>query len=104
MKAAYQGTNPASSIARLARGGNFRKGVHYHGLGDAAVKNIYSAIQDPVMVIAAKDVNRNSSPMRSTHSVVAIVDIGTPQKSLLVPIEITAERKINGSRMDVNTT
>ena len=41
--------------------------------------------------------------MRSTHSVVAIVDIGTPQKSLLVPIEITAERKINGSRMDVNT-
>ena len=41
--------------------------------------------------------------MRSTHSVVAIVDIGTAEKSLLVPIEITAERKVNGMRMDVNT-
>ena len=55
------------------------------------------------MVIAAKDVNKNVSPLRSTHSVVAIVDIGTAKKSLLVPIEITAERKVNGARMDVNT-
>ena len=41
--------------------------------------------------------------MRSTHSVVAIVDIGTAKKSLLVPIEITAERTVNGEQMDVNT-
>ena len=41
--------------------------------------------------------------MRSTHSVVAIVDIGTEKKSLLVPIEITAERTVNGEQMDVNT-
>jgi hypothetical protein len=93
----------AKTEAEAQQDGNFRKGVHYHGLGDAAVKNIYSAIQDPVMVIAAKDVNKNVSPMRSTHSVVAIVDIGTSGKSLLVPIEITAERKVNGIRMDVNT-
>ena len=83
--------------------GNFRKGVHYHGLGDATVKNIYSAIQDPVMVIASKDVSINASPMRSTHSVISIVDIGTPEKSLLIPIEITAERTVNGVQMDVNT-
>ncbi len=83
--------------------GNFRRNMHYHGLGDTAVKNIYNAIQDPVMVIAAKDVDKNASPLRSTHSVVAIVDIGTAGKSLLVPIEITAERKVNGTRMDVNT-
>ena len=50
-----------------------------------------------------KDVNKNVSPMRSTHSVVAIVDIGTAKKSLLVPIEITAERTVNGEQMDVNT-
>ena len=55
------------------------------------------------MVIAAKDVNKNVSPLRSTHSVVAIVDIGTAKKSLLVPIEITAERTVNGTQMDVNT-
>ena len=83
--------------------GNFHKGVHYHGLGDATVKNIYSAIQDPIMVIASKDVNRYTSPMRSTHSVVAIIDIGSDEKSLLVPIEITAERTVNGEKMDVNT-
>lgn len=93
----------AKTEAEAQQDGNFRKGVHYHGLGEAAVKNIYSAIQDPVMVIAAKDVNKNVSPLRSTHSVVAIVDIGTSGKSLLVPIEITAERKVNGIRMDVNT-
>ena len=93
----------AKTEAQAKRDGNFHKGVHYHGLGNAAVKNIYSAIQDPIMVIAAKDVNKNASPLRSTHSVVAIVDIGTAQKSLLVPIEITAERKVNGTQMDVNT-
>ena len=83
--------------------GNFKRNAHYHGLGDTAVKNIYDSIQDPVMVITAKDVNKNATPLRSTHSVVAIVDIGTAGKSLLVPIEITAERKVNGTRMDVNT-
>lgn len=93
----------AKTEAEARQDGNFRKGVHYHGLGDAAVKNIYSAIQDPVMVIAAKDVNKNVSPLRSTHSVVSIVDIGTSGKSLLVPIEITAERTVNGEQMDVNT-
>lgn len=93
----------AKTEAQAKQDGNFRKGTHYHGLGDAAVKNIYSAIQDPIMVIAAKDVNNNAFPLRSTHSVVAIVDIGTAQKSLLVPIEITAERNVNGTRMDVNT-
>lgn len=93
----------AKTEAQARQDGNFRRGVHYHGLGDAAVKNIYDAIQDPVMIIAAKDVNRNASPMRSTHSVVAIVDIGTAEKSLLVPIEITAERTVNGVQMDVNT-
>ena len=47
--------------------------------------------------------NKNVSPLRSTHSVVAIVDIGSAKKSLLVPIEITAERTVNGTQMDVNT-
>ena len=93
----------AKTEAEAKQDGNFRKGTNYHGLGDAALKNIYKAIQDPVMVIAAKDVNKNVSPLRSTHSVVAIVDIGSAKKSLLVPIEITAERKVNGARMDVNT-
>lgn len=93
----------AKTEAQARQDGNYKRGVHYHGLGDAAVKNIYNAIQDPVMIIAAKDVNKNASPMRSTHSVVAIVDIGTAGKSLLVPIEITAERTVNGAQMDVNT-
>lgn len=93
----------AKTEAQARQDGNYKRGVHYHGLGDAAVKNIYNAIQDPVMIIAAKDVSKSASPMRSTHSVVAIVDIGTAGKSLLVPIEITAERKVNGTQMDVNT-
>ena len=93
----------AKTEAEAKQDGNYKRGTHYHGLGDTALKNIYKAIQDPVMVIAAKDVNKNVSPLRSTHSVVAIVDIGSAKKSLLVPIEITAERKVNGTRMDVNT-
>ena len=89
--------------AEAKQDGNFHKGTHYHGLGSTAIKDIYKSIQDPVMVISSKDVDKKTSPMRSTHSVVAIIDIGTGGKSLLVPIEITAERTVNGAQMDVNT-
>ena len=92
----------AKTEAEAKQDGNYRKGVHYHGLGDAVVKDIYAKLQDPVMIIAAKDVNRNANPMRSTHSVVAIVDVGKANKSLLLPVEITAERTVNGEQMDVN--
>lgn len=54
------------------------------------------------MIIAAKDVSPNASPMRSTHSVVAIIDVGKQEKSLLIPVEITAERTMDGQRLDVN--
>ena len=92
----------AKTEAEARKDGNYRKGVHYHGLGDTVVKNIYEQLQDPVMIIAAKDVNSNASPLRSTHSVVAIVDIGTANNSLLFPVEITAERTVDGQQMDVN--
>lgn len=92
----------AKTEAEARKDGNYRKGVHYHGLGDTVVKNIYEQLQDPVMIIAAKDVNSNASPLRSTHSVVAIVDIGTANNSLLLPVEITAERTVDGQQMDVN--
>ncbi|MDY4255987.1 MAG: hypothetical protein SOX69_09755, partial [Oscillospiraceae bacterium] len=92
----------AKTEAEAKKDGNYRKGVHYHGLGDTVVKNIYEQLQDPVMIIAAKDVNGNASPLRSTHSVVAIVDVGTANNSLLLPVEITAERTVDGQQMDVN--
>ncbi len=92
----------AKTEAEAKKDGNYRKSVHYHGLGDTVIKNIYEQLQDPVMIIAAKDVNGSASPMRSTHSVVAIVDIGTADNSLLLPVEITAERTVDGQQMDVN--
>ena len=100
------GTGHVYSIAKTAeeakQDGNYHKGVHYHGLGESAVKNIYTALCDPVMVIASKDVNPNAAPMRSTHSIVAIIDIGKSNQSLLLPVEITAERTVYGDQMDVN--
>lgn len=92
----------AKTETEARQDGNYKKGVHYHGLGETAVKNIYEKLQDPVMIIAAKDVDQNAVPLRSTHSVVAIVDVGQGSKSLLLPVEITAERTVNGERMDVN--
>lgn len=92
----------AKTEAEARQDGNFRKGIHYHGLGANTVKNIYEALKDPVMIIASKDVGKNVTPLRSTHSVVAIVDIGNAENSLLLPVEITAERTVNGVRMDVN--
>lgn len=80
----------------------YSKKMHYHGLGDTAVKNIYQAVENPLMIIAAKDVDPKATPMRSTHSVVAIVDVGTNDKHLLLPVEITAKRTVNGEEMDVN--
>ena len=91
----------AKTEAEAKLDGNYNPKVHYHGLGDSIVKNIYEKLQSPIMIIASKD-NGKKSPMRSTHSVVAIVDIGNSQKSLLLPVEITAERTVDGVRMDVN--
>lgn len=76
--------------------------ANYHGLGSQVVENLYDSVKSPVMVIAAKDVDKNKSPMRSTHSVVAIVNVGSVSKPLLLPIELTAERTVDGAVMDVN--
>ena len=92
----------AKTETEAKQDGNYHKGVHYHGLGADVLKNIYEALEDPVMIISSKDVSKNTTPMRSTHSVVAIVDVGNSQKPLLLPIEITAERNVDGQRMDVN--
>lgn len=75
--------------------------ANYHGLGEAVVKNLYQYLNDPVMVIASKDVG-NQFPVRSMHSVVAIIDIGQNNKNMLMPVEITVERNVNGKRIDVN--
>lgn len=40
--------------------------------------------------------------MRSTHSVVALIDVGTRGNALVIPVSITAERSVDGVRMDVN--
>jgi hypothetical protein len=82
--------------------GRFRKNTNYHGLGERAVADILQAVKNPVMVISAKDVDRNATPLRSTHSVVALVDVGTNGKSLVVPVSITAQNTVDGTVMDVN--
>ncbi len=92
----------AKTEAEARSENKFQRNTNYHGMGETAVKNIYSSLQDPVMIIAAKDVSPKVSPLRSTHSVVAIVDVGNGNTSLLLPVEITAERTVNGTQMDVN--
>lgn len=82
--------------------GRFRKNTNYHGLGERAVADILQAVKNPIMVIAAKDVDRSTTPLRSTHSVVALVDVGTNGKSLVVPVSITAQSTVDGTVMDVN--
>ena len=82
--------------------GRFRKNTNYHGLGERAVADILQAVKNPVMVISAKDVDRNATPLRSTHSVVALVDVGANGKTLVVPVSITAQSTVDGTVMDVN--
>ena len=82
--------------------GRFREKVNYHGLGQKAVENIYSKLLDPIMIIASKDFDQSHTPMRSTHSVVAIVDFESKDRKLLLPLELTAKRTVNGQRLDVN--
>lgn len=71
-------------------------------MGSNIVENILNHVKDPVMVIAAKDVDPNAILLRSTHSVVALVDIGKGKESMVIPVAITAERSVDGNRMDVN--
>ena len=88
--------------AKAETGRGNHKGEHYHGLGESVVADIMEFVQDPVMIIAAKDVDPQTTPMRSTHSIVALIDVGSGKNSLVIPIAITAERSVDGVRMDVN--
>ncbi len=92
----------AKTEAEAKNENRYSKNVNYHGLGTTAVKNILDKVADPIMIISSKDVNRDTVPKRSLHSIVAIVDIGANGKSVLAPIEITAERTMNGGQYDVN--
>ena len=94
----------AKTKAQAKSEGKFRKKVHYHGLGQDAVENIYSKLLDPIAIISAKDAQnpKKGAPRRSVRSVVAIVDIGLQTNHLFIPVEITANRKLNGTQMDVN--
>lgn len=92
----------AKTASEAAADGKRRRGTNYHGLGESVVADIMDFVNDPVMVIAAKDVDTKTKRLRSTHSIVALVDVGTEKNSMVVPIAITAERTVNGVRMDVN--
>lgn len=81
---------------------NVHKGVNYHGLGADIVENILDYVKNPVMVISSKDVSPSASPLRSTHSVVALIDVGKGDRSMVIPVAITAERTVDGERIDVN--
>ena len=92
----------AKTASEASADGKLQKGTNYHGLGESFVSDIMDFVRDPVMVIAAKDINAKAAPMRSTHSVVALIDIGTRGNALVIPVSITAERSVDGVRMDVN--
>ena len=92
----------AKTASEAAADGKRRRGTNYHGLGESVVADIMDFVNDPVMVIAAKDVDTKTTRLRSTHSIVALVDVGTEKNSMVIPIAITAERTVNGVRMDVN--
>ena len=92
----------AKTASEASADGKFQKGTHYHGLGERVVADIMEFVRDPVMVISAKDVDAKTEPMRSTHSVVALIDVGTHGNALVIPVSITAERSVDGVRMDVN--
>ena len=81
----------------------YNKNTNYHGLGADRTKKLLTAVQDPVMIIAAKDTDKKNTAPRSLHSVVAIIDVGNAREKLLMPVEITAERVVDGFTINVNT-
>lgn len=92
----------AKTTEDAAADGKWNGKTNYHGLGENVVADIMDFVKEPIMVISAKDVDAKTTPMRSTHSVVALIDVGTGKKSMVIPVAITAERTVNGVRMDVN--
>ena len=62
-----------------------------------------SALQPPPFRrLPAFFIDVKAAPKRSTHSVVALIDVGTRGNALVIPVSITAERSVDGVRMDVN--
>ena len=92
----------AKTAEEAAADGKWNGKTNYHGLGESVVADIMDFVKAPVMVISAKDVDASATPMRSTHSVVALIDVGTGKESMVIPVAITAERTVDGVRMDVN--
>ena len=75
---------------------------NYHGLGASGVKKIYEALKDPVAVIVSKNPQTPSTPLRSTHSVVILVEIQGNKNSLLLPVKITVESRLGRLNVEVN--
>ena len=59
-------------------------------------------VATPVQKAARFFIDVKAAPKRSTHSVVALIDVGTRGNALVIPVSITAERSVDGGRMDVN--
>lgn len=92
----------AKTEAEAQADGRFRKGTNYHGMGEQTVKSLYEKLESPIAVIASKDIDTKRFPVRSQRSVVEIIDIGSKNKSLLAAVEITVDRRVQGTTMDVN--
>ena len=92
----------AKTEAEARSDGQYKPGQHYHGLGENTVKSLYESLQHPYAVIASKDIDTGHFPVRSLRSVVAIVDIGQGKTKRLVPFELTVERTVDGTSLDVN--
>ncbi len=91
----------AKRAAEAKADGRYNSRTHYHGLGAGVIGDLYEFIQDPYCVIASEDVSA-SFPVRSQQSVVVIIDVGAGGDSLLMPVQITTSRDVNGQNMDVN--
>ena len=92
----------AKTKAEAVAEGHYSDDYHFHGLGAGGIKGIYDAIQDPIAIISAKDVDPNEKPLRSTHSVVAIIKVHGNKKDLLLPVKITVETRLGSLRAEVN--
>lgn len=80
------------------------KGIHYHGLGEKAVKNLLKSISNPIMIVSATDStdSKKSKPRNSTHKLIVITEFEVDGKRVIAPIEVDAEVKANGNFYDSN--
>ena len=84
----------AVSEQQAKKDGKYQKNINYHDMGRESIKQIYSLLNDPVIVLASEN--------KPESSVIVLVNMQKDNKQVIVPIGIDGVGNFKGLNIDAN--